>query len=174
MRSSNYSAFISIGALLWVFSFFGESFLLQPYSTYGIFVSPIILFIGIVMWFYYQKKKLNLVTFNDLFSAPLKLDGLTKVWVVLIVWWILLFFVISFGFGNSEAIRVAKDYCIRSDKVIARAGKIQSFGLLLSGEGTRESGHYTISVVGEKENFRVEVYLVRNSSGWEVVELTMH
>lgn len=43
-KTINNRAFIMIGSLIWIASFFGEVFGFQPFSTIGIIISPILIF----------------------------------------------------------------------------------------------------------------------------------
>jgi len=187
---SNHRFLITVGCLIWCASFFGETAHGQPYSTYGIIISPIVTLSGIYLWFIYYKKtrghypRLRTVIRNTSFvgnSWTVKVGFLFKhileFWTVTILFWMALVLLMVLTFGRSDALAASKRYCLSDKSILTKTGEIKGFGVLVGGTITtsNDNGNADLSftVVAERGNFSANALLTKDNGIWTVDSLSV-
>ncbi|CAL2083937.1 hypothetical protein [Tenacibaculum sp. 190524A05c] len=181
----NHKPFILIGCIIWITSFFRELTRLQPYSTIGIIISPMILLFGVIIWFkYYKKTRGYFPKFLETYSLltkrarknPFVISEFTfkhilEFWTFLIIFWMGLCLIIILTFGQSDAFKTTKQYCRNNTEITQKTGKIKYFGLLMSGNittrGKNGESNITFTIVGENGIFKTNAELIRDNDRWE-------
>jgi len=181
--------YILIGCLIWVVSFYGETFNFQPYSTIGMILSPIITVFGVIHWFgfykrtrgYYPKvfKVLGEINGkmrkNPFAGIGFMLSHILEVWTLTIIFWMLIVIFGFLTFGQSNAFKTSKEYCANHQEVLQKTGKIKYYGWLVSGsistKGKSGNSNLSFTIVGEKGNFSVDSELTKFNNRWEVMNL---
>ena len=175
---------ITAGCLLWCASFFSEVKKLQPYSTVGLAIAPILMISGISFWaqHYYrtskhspQVGKLIGALVGDIAKNPFSGIGFLfrhalHFWTLCILLWMGISF-LGFGlFINSDAFSATQKYCETNDTVLAKTGKITYYSPLISGNiSTHENAgnaRFHFIIVGTKGNFDAESRLVKQNGNW--------
>ncbi|MGB1040946.1 MAG: hypothetical protein ACPGVD_08740 [Flavobacteriales bacterium] len=183
---SKHQFFIFIGCLIWIVSFLGELSKLQPYSTYGIIISPLFLFLGIIYWLNYYKLKndrypnlikaiRNVFFENSIKSTKYIWNHVVEFFIAFIIFFMALVLLMHLTFGKSDAVRTAKNYCINKKEILSKTGEIESFGILVRGSisSSNFSGksELTFTIVGEKGNFKANAKLIKENDSWEVINI---
>ncbi len=181
--------YISIGCLMWIASFFGEGYKLQPYSTVGILISPIITIIGILYWFRYYKNTrghypmfwttwkniLGKMQRNPFAGIIFMFKHILETWIFMIVFWMIIVLIGYLTFGQSKAFETAKIYCENNKEIKTKTGKIRYFGIMVSGKmstgGGTDNANLFFIIVGEKGNFSVNSELIQLNGEWKVDDL---
>jgi len=185
INSSIHKILVATGSLIWCTSFFGEGFDKQPYSTFGIVISPILTIIGIICWFrfyretrgYYPKIKTlwdNTIGFGS--TLTLRSDfirsHMLEFWTFWILLWMGLVLLAGLTFSNSDAFETAKQYCQTNQEIPSKTGEIKYYGTFISGEISTEEqkgfADLSFTIVGTKGNFHVNSKLVKKNGFWNV------
>ena len=183
--------FILIGCLTWIASFFSEEANLQPYSTIGMLISPIITIVGIILWFKYYKNtrgyypkffsKLGEIQEkmrkNPFAGIGFQFTYILEFWTFIILFWMGLVFIGYLSFGQSAAFKASKLYCETNKELIDKTGKIKYYGILMSASistsGQSGSSTFSFTVIAEKGIFSGESELIKSDNKWIVQNLTL-
>lgn len=186
----NHKPYILLGCLIWIASFFGEIIKLQPYSTIGISISPLLTFFGIFHWFkFYKTTRGHYPRFfralknaykkmkeNPFAGMGFTFKHLLESWTFFIVCWMCMVLIMFLTFGQSSAFNASKEYCNNNSKIIEKTGKIEYYGILISGKisndwNTGGSAELNFTIVGENGNFTANAELIKYNDIWEVTDL---
>jgi hypothetical protein len=173
------------GVLMWYASLIGELIQAQPYSTIGIYLSPVIILAGIIFWAKHYRKtrghypKFSSISKNIIFSAgkhTVKSEFISEhlgeffTFFTLIIMCFSLQMAISFK--TSDAFTVTKNYCENNPEIIAKTGEIKYYSALVFGSyssmGQTEKFSVSFTIVGQKGNFSTHVRLVKNDGVWKM------
>ncbi len=180
---------ITTGCLMWCVSFFGEIYGAQPYSTFGIIISPILTIVGVLYWFkYYRATRRHYPKFKTVrdniqrlpkagYHYTLNFDFFLKhipeclTFCILVVMGV---FVIMFAtFRNSGAFQATKQYCSTNQEILSQTGNIQYFGTLVRGRISLHgqgggSANLSFNIVGTEKNKRADAKLTKENGVWTV------
>jgi len=188
-KEINHRPYILFGCLIWIGAFFGEAFGLQPFSTIGMIISPILTFFGVYHWgrFYkttrghYPKlfkawrEMIGKMRKNPLAGMDFMFNHLLETWTFVIICWMGIILIMFLTFGQSKAFKTAKDYCENDSNIFEKTGKIRYYGLLVGGsistKGYSGVSELSFTIVGEKGNFNVNAELIKYNDTWEVTDL---
>ena len=158
---------IILGCLLWVAGFFMAAGTIYPFSLIGIYIGPILLFLGIIGWtINYRRTKNRFPNPIRSFKAILsKHKGLLKYhlamfqfmfsyllhfWTFCIVFWIALSFFGTTLFKNSSAFSTTKKYVETDKELIDKVGPIKYYGFLIGGSiSSSGNADISFSIIGE-------------------------
>ena len=178
-----------VGCVLWCASFLGEENGLQPYSTVGLCVSPILLIAGIFYWsqHHYQAngrqpevgKKVRLLiedmTKNPFFGIGFLVRHLLQFWTICILFWMGIIFLTFCLFVNSDAFKATKEYCEKNTSVLLRTGKINYYSPLFSGSihmhNDDGEAELYFTIVGTKGSFEAKSSLTKRNGRWTLQQL---
>ena len=182
---------ILTGCFIWITSFFGEGLGYQPYSTFGIVISPFLISIGIFYWFKFYKltrghypkfwttyKVITSKMYNNPFDGfVFMFKHILETWTLTIVFWILLSITIFIVFRQSDAFEVTKKYCEKDKEVLIKTGKIKYYGLLVSGsiatQGQSGEAKFSFIIIGEKGVLSAKSELTKSNDEWTVERVVL-
>jgi hypothetical protein len=180
----NHKPYIASGYIIWMASFFGEVSHMQPYSTIGLIISPVLTVFGVFHWFkYYKNTRVHSPQFFKLFkqmfsrmrSNPFAgIDYQFKYFFEFQTFIVLSFMgAVLLGFlalGQSKAFKLSKEYCKSDNEIIEKTGKIKYFSPLIAGHislnGQCGSAEFSFTAVGEQGNFTIKSELTKSDGEW--------
>jgi len=182
-----HSTLITTGFIMWCIAYLSELSLLQPYSTLGIAIAPILTVFGIAYWFRYYRATRGhypkfLTAWRSAYTPSMRFEfmarHLLEFWTFCLLVWMGITAIGFMVFGNSDAYAMAKNYCRNTQSIHARTGDIQYFGLLISGKLSTndETGKADLyfTIVGEKGNFNARSKLTKQNGVWRVDYLNIN
>lgn len=180
---------ISIACILWIVSFGAEVTHCQPYSTPGIYVSPILMVLGLIQFMRYRRGReaSRRAAWQQWRANPASVekpdvrDPNVLIWILLGFWtgcviiWMGFVFLGSGAFRRSDAFAAAKMYSFKDSAVLAKTGGIRSVGFMVGGKmqlGTDPAiAELSFTVVGKEHNVPVNVTLERIGATWRLEKL---
>ncbi|WP_216689297.1 hypothetical protein [Hymenobacter siberiensis] len=182
---------IAFGCFFWYASFFCEESGLQPYSTVGLVIAPILIVVGIFGWvLHYYKTRghyprightismvISGMTKNPFFGIGFLFSHLLQFWTLITLFWIGISF-LGFGiFGNSDAFIATQQYCETNSSILSNTGRIKYYSPLIGGNirmhNDDGSAELFFTIIGAKGNFDAESRLIKQDGNWMVQELKM-
>ena len=182
---------IAIGCLLWYASFFSEESDLQPYSTVGLVIAPILILVGIFYWANHHYKirghyprigkaistLISGMTKNPFFGIVFLFRHLLQFWTFATLFWIGISFLGFSLFTNSDAFKATQNYCETNTNILSNTGKIKYYSPLIGGNirmhNDGGSAELFFTIIGAKGNFGAESRLIKRDGYWVVQELKM-
>jgi hypothetical protein len=189
---SQHQGLILTGCLLWIASFLGEKGGLQPYSTFGLVISPILIIVGVFRWArYYRDKRgyypqpgriisslMKGMAQNPFFGIGFLVRHLLHFWTLCILFWTGILFLLFCVFSNSAAFTATKKYCETNADILAKTGEIKYYSPLISGSIHQHNGQGNaelfFTIVGTKGNIKAASSVTQQNGDWTVKELKLH
>jgi hypothetical protein len=190
-RHLDHKILITTGCLLWIFSFFGEVAGLQPFSTIGVIVSPILTIWGLYFWFRFYKstrghfpkfwtvfmENIRMMSKNPFAGIGFMLKHIFETWTFIIIFWMGIVLIGFLTFGQSDCFQTTKEYCKNNKEILSQTGSIKYFGILVSGgittHGEEGDANLSFTIIGTKGNFSANSELSRFNGEWTVENLTI-
>lgn len=176
------------GCAIWVLSFLGEINGYQPFSSAGIILAYILVFVGAFLWLraykslngHYPRSRqvMNMTgvsTFNPFVMLKEGFKNLPRTFAVVMVFTMLIILVVQIMFRQSGALDAAKLRCETDEAILARTGPIKYYSLLVAGniqiKNYEGEGDLHFTIIGSKGNFKARALLTMNNDEWTVDEI---